>query len=122
MSDSIAYGRGDVVLVPFPFVTDFTKAKARPAIVIQNDIANRFSPNLILGLVSSTIPRKSYPFHYRIPGESELAAQAGLDRDSIVKTEVIIIIPKSSILKKVGSLPAEAMHDVDACLRLSLSL
>ena len=122
MSNAMPYSRGDVVLVPFPFVTDFTKAKPRLAVVIQNDIANRFSPNLILALVSSTVTKKPYPFHYRIPGESELAAQAGLDRDSIVKTEVIIIIPKSSILKKVGSLPAEAMHDVDACLRLSLSL
>ena len=122
MSDAIPYSRGDVVLVPFPFVTDFTKAKARPAIVIQNDIANRFSPNLILALVSSTVPKKSYPFHYRMPGDSELAAQAGLERDSMVKTEVIITIPKSSILKKVGSLPAEAMNDVDECLRVSLGL
>jgi len=122
MSNAMPYSRGDVVLVPFPFVTDFTKAKPRPAVVIQNDIANRFSPNLILALVSSTVPKKPYPFHYRIPGGSELAAQAGLDRDSIVKTEVIITIPKPSILKRVGSLPAEAMNDVAACLRVSLGL
>ena len=35
--------RGDVVLVPFPYVTDFKKAKTRPALVIQNDTGNRFS-------------------------------------------------------------------------------
>ena len=122
MGDAIPYSRGDVVLVPFPFVTDFRKAKARPAVVIQNDIANRFSPNLILALVSSTIPKKFYPFHYRIMGNSELAAQAGLDRDCIVKTEVIITIPKSSILKKVGFLPPEAMIEVNECVKISLGL
>ena len=120
--NEISYCRGDIVLVPFPFVTDFKRVKARPAVVIQNDIANRFSPNLILTLVSSTVPKESYPFHYRIRGDSKIAAQAGLERDSIIKTEVIITIPKTSILKKVGSLPAEAMNDIDECLRVSLGL
>ena len=32
----------DVVLVPFPFVTDFSLTKARPAVVIENDIANKY--------------------------------------------------------------------------------
>jgi mRNA interferase MazF len=122
MSNAIPYGRADVVLVPFPFVTNFTKAKARPAIVIQNDIANKYSPNLILALISSAIPKKSYPFHYRIRGGSKMATQSGLDRDSIVKTEVIVTIPKASILKKIGSLPPEAMFEVNECLKISLGL
>ena len=120
--NEISYYRGDIVLVPFPFVTDFKKAKARPAVVIQNDIANRFSPNLILALVSSTVPKKSYPFHYRIRGDSKIAAQAGLERDSIIKTEVIVTIPKASILKKIGSLPPEAMLEVNECVKISLGL
>ena len=118
----MSYKRGDVVLVPFPFVTDFAKAKPRPVVVIQNNIANKYSPNLILALISSTVPKKAYPFHYHIQSGTKIATQAGLDGDSIVKTEVIITIPKTSILKKVGFLPAEAMHDVDECLRVSLGL
>ena len=120
--DDISYRRGDVVLVPFPFVTDFAKAKPRPAVVIQNNIANKYSPNLILTLISSTVPKKPYPFHYRIPSGSKIAAQSGLDRDSIVKTEVIITIPKDSIIKRIGSLPSESMSEVDDCLRISLGL
>jgi len=120
--DEMLYKRGDVVLVPFPFVTDFARAKARPAVVIQNDIANRYSPNLILALISSRVSTKSYPFHYRIRSGSKIAIQSGLDRDSIVKTEVIVTIPKASILNKIGSLPSEAMSEVDECLRISLAL
>ena len=41
---------------------------------------------------------------------------------SIVKTEVIFTIPKSAVMKKIGFLPAEAMSQVDECLRVSLSL
>jgi len=40
--------RGDVVLVNFPFVQDFSKSKKRPALVIQNDVGNRFSSNTIV--------------------------------------------------------------------------
>jgi len=120
--DEISYRRGDVVLVPFPFVTDFAKAKARPAIVIQNDVANKYSPNVILALISSTVPKKAYPFHYHIQNGTRIATQSGLDRDSIVKTEVIVTIPRASISRKIGFLPSEAMSEVDECLRISLAL
>lgn len=120
--DDIFYRRGDVVLVPFAFVKDFAKAKPRPAVVIQNDIANRYSPNLILALISSTVPKKAYPFHYHIQSGTKIATQSGLERDSIVKTEVIITIPEASISRKIGSLPSEAMSEVDECLRISLGL
>lgn len=45
--------RGDVVLVPFPYVTDFKKAKTRPALVIQNNVGNRFGSTVIVALISS---------------------------------------------------------------------
>lgn len=108
--------------MPFPFVTDFTKTKTRPAVVIQNDIANIYSPNLILALISSTIPKKEYPFHYRIHARTRTAEQSGLNRDSIVKAEVIITIPKSSIVGKIGSFSREDMEKIDQCLRVSLDL
>ena len=120
--NEILFCRGDVVLVPFPYVTDFAKAKFRPALVVQNDIANRYSPNLILALISSRAPRKIYPFHFHIRHGTEPCEKAGLDKDSIVKTEVIVTIPKSSVIKKIGFLPDEAMSLVDQCLRISLSL
>lgn len=120
--DEKIYSRGDVVLVPFPYATDFAKAKSRPALVVQNDIANKYSPNLILALISSRVPRKVYPFHFHIHLGTDAAKKAGLDKDSIVKTEVIITIPKSSVMKRIGFLPAEAMSLVDQCLRISLSL
>jgi mRNA interferase MazF len=44
--------RGDVVLVPFPYVTDFRKAKTRPALVIQNDVGNRFGSTVIVALTA----------------------------------------------------------------------
>lgn len=114
--------RGDVVLVPFPYVTDFRKAKTRPALVIQNDIGNRFGSTVIVALISSAVPEKRYPMHYPIPHPSPVARAAGLKTASIVKMETIVTLPKRAILKRLGSLPREAVREADQALAFSLDL
>jgi len=114
--------RGDVVLVPFPYVMDFTQEKARPALVIQNDVANWVSSTVILALISFTRPRKRYPMHYPTKAGSPIALAAGLTMDSIVKAETIIPLPKRAIHRKLGTLPWEAMAEVDRALKVSLQL
>ena len=117
MSETSSLHRGDVVLVPFPFITDFSQSKPRPALVIQNDVGNRFSPNLIVAAISSKVPAKDYPTNHRLR-----AGTAGLDRDSVVLGSVILTIPQSSVLKLLGHLDEADMQAVDACLRVSLAL
>lgn len=51
--------------LPLPFVTDAAESKVRPAIVVQDDVGNRFSPNLILADSSSRVPEKDDPIHHR---------------------------------------------------------
>jgi len=94
--------RGDVVLVPFPYVTDFKKAKTRPALVLQNNVGNRFGSTVIIALISSSIPEKRYPMHYSVPYPSAVANAAGLKKASVVKMEIIVTLPKRAILKRLG--------------------
>jgi mRNA interferase MazF len=114
--------RGDVVLVPFPYVTDFRKAKTRPAVVIQNDIGNRFGSTVIVALVSSSVPAKRYPMHYPIPYPSPVAKAAGLKTTSLVKMETILTLPKRAILQRLGRLPGDAIREMDQALAFSLDL
>ncbi len=114
--------RGDVVLVPFPYVTDFKKAKTRPALVIQNDTGNRFSSTVIVALISSSMPEKRYPMHYPIPHPSTAAKAAGLQKPSVVKMETLVTLPKRAILRRLGALPREAMREADSALAFSLDL
>ena len=114
--------RGDVVLVPFPYVTDFRKAKSRPALVIQNDTGNRFGSTLIVALISSSMPEKRYPMHYPIAHPSATAKAAGLQRASVVKMETLVTLPRRAILKRLGALPREAMREADKALAFSLDL
>jgi len=114
--------RGDVVLVPFPYVTDFRKAKTRPALVIQNDLGNRFGSTVIVALISSSVPGKRYPMHYIIPHPSPVAKAAGLKMTSIVKMETIITLPQRVIRERLGALPRDAIREADEALAFSLDL
>ncbi len=114
------FKRGEIVLLPFPYVQNYKKGKTRPALVIQNNIANEFSPNVIVALISSTLPSKAYPMHFLIDLDAE--PRCGLTKNSIVKSEVVITIPKEAVVRKLGSLSSMAMKSVDECLRISLAL
>lgn len=122
MSNLPPYQRGDVVLTNFPLITDFSQAKLRPAVIVQNDIGNQFSPNLIVLAVSSQIPRKNYPTSHIIRSGTPAAQAAGLDRDSVVMAQVVVTIPKTAVTRLIGHLDAATMTAVDACLRVSLNL
>ena len=122
MSDTPEFRRGDVLLVALPFITDAVQAKHRPTVVIQNDIGNQFSPNLIVAYVTSRVPHRRYPTDYRIPVGSCEGRSAGLDRTAVVKTDTIFTVPKRDVVKRLGHLPRTAMDRVDECLRASLGL
>jgi mRNA-degrading endonuclease toxin of MazEF toxin-antitoxin module len=116
------FRRGDVLLIAFPFIQDFSKSKNRPAVVIQNDVGNAYGDNLILASITSQVPEQGYPVHYRVYAGSQIAKEAGLDKDSVVKAETIITVPKTHVLEKLGRFPPEAMAEIDRCLRVSLEL
>ena len=110
------------MLVPFPYVTDFRKAKTRPALVVQNDVGNRYGSTVIVALISSSAPEKRYPMHYPIPHQSPIARAAGLKTTSVVKMETLVTLPKRAVLKRLGSLPKEAVREADEALAFSLDL
>jgi mRNA interferase MazF len=114
--------RGDVILVDLPFIQDLSKSKLRPALVIQNNIGNRFSSNTIVLPISTTIPSKSYPTHYKIMASSTFGKKAGLNQDSIVQAETIMTIPQSLVKQKLGSLPLAAMLEIEKRVKVSLAL
>ena len=110
------------MLIAFPFIQDFARSKVRPAVVIQNDVGNAYGDNLILASISSQVPEKEFPVHYRVYAGSKIAKEAGLDQDCIVKAETIITIPKSHVIEVLGHFAPEALAEIDRCLRVSLQL
>lgn len=101
--------RGDVYWVTFS-----QPAGRRPAVVIQNNAGNRWSPATIVASLS-TAPRPDYPFVVALD-QKELGKPAWVHCESISTVEV------SQLEEKLGSLSPEAMRAVDQALKISLGL
>ena len=105
------------MLLPLPLVTDFAQQKVRPAVVVQNDIGNRYSANVIIVPISSRVPEQDYPVNHRLA-----AGIAGLDRPSVILAGTILTVPQSLVIRRIGRLPARDLVALDACMRVSLGL
>ncbi len=112
--------RGDIVLIDFPFPGDYRRSKVRPALIIQNDLGNRYSSNTIVAAISTTI--KDIPVHYLIKAGTPLAKRAGLTKDSAINVSVIMTVEKKYIKKKIGHFNPKDMQPINRILRRSLSL
>jgi mRNA interferase MazF len=115
------YHRGDLLLASLPFA-DVAKSKVRPVLLVQNNVANQFSGNLIVVALSSRVPQRLLPTQYKVTVGSPLAKQAGLVKDSIVDCGVIYTIAKSRVRRKIGAFSSQTMAEIDARLKTSLSL
>ena len=81
MPSTIAYRRGDIVLVSFPF-TDLTSSKRRPALILSPDCFNAAGEDLVLAAITSHITDDPNAVHLR-RGDF---AEGGLPKASMVKT------------------------------------
>jgi len=107
--------RGEVWIVNWNPARGSEQAGKRPALIIQNDIGNEKSTTTIVAAISSSV--KHYPINVEIK-----PPEGGLAHQSIVKTSQIMTISKKRLEKRVGSLPAKKMAQVDKAIKLSLSL
>jgi hypothetical protein len=75
------YKRGDMVLLPFPFVTtDGTKQKARPALIISDhSIRRRFNDLILVGITSQRID-EVMDTEFLIEEDAEYFGQSGLKK------------------------------------------
>ena len=109
--------RGEVHLVSFDPTLGAEIRKTRPALVVQNDIANRYSPVTIVAAVTSQVGSRLYPTEVPIK-----AAEAGLAVDSVVLLNQIRSIDRQRLARRLGTVEPLTMTQVDRALRLSLGL
>lgn len=108
--------RGDVFLVDFNPARGSEQAGFRPALVIQNNVGNKYSPTTIVAAITTSI-QKDFPFVVKLE-----AGEGGLEKRSAVNTAQILTIDKSRLAKKLGTLSPGRMLQVDKALKISLGL
>lgn len=86
----------------------------RPAVVIQNDIGNEYSPTTIVAFV--TAEKKNHlPTHVSLHTNK-------LFYPSIALLEQIRTVSKKRLTKYIGTLSKTEMRKIDKALKISLSL
>jgi mRNA interferase MazF len=117
------YERGDVVIVPFPFVTTFgVQQKARPALAISDhSIPRRFDDIILVGITSKRIDSIEATEYLIQDGTPEFVA-SGHAKSSVVRCEYVMTIPQQLVARKLGRLPITTVADIDKILKRSLGL
>lgn len=107
--------RGEVYLVSLDPTLGKEIKKTRPAVVVQNDVFNQYSPLVIICPITSTLREG-------ITMVIVEAGQSGLDHKSVVLAQQIRCVDKKRLVKKLGRLDEETLAEVDVALKVVVGL
>jgi mRNA interferase MazF len=109
--------RGEVYLVSFDPTLGAEIRKTRPALVVQNDVANRWSPITIVAAISSRPDEPAYPTEVRVdPPEGHLNVP------SFVLLNQVRSVDRRRLVKRLGRLRPGTMRLVDRAIQISFGL
>ena len=91
--------------------------KTRPALILQNDIANRYSPITIVAAITSKLDGSLYPTEVLIR-----KGEAGLKHDSVVLLNQIRSIDMQRLVRRLGAVDKETVRKIDMAVEVSLGI
>ncbi len=109
--------RGEVYLVRLDPTVGAEIKKTRPALVLQNDVANRWSPITIVAGITSRFEEPLYPTEVLIT-----KSEAGLEANSVALLNQIRSVDKRRLVRRLGKLRPDTMAQVDRAAMVSLGL
>lgn len=109
--------RGEIYLVSFDPTVGAEIQKTRPALILQNNIANEHSPITIVAAITSQFDDPLYLTEVLVQ-----APEGGLTVDSVVLLNQIRSIDKQRLVKRLGKLTDETMALVNPAIQVSLGL
>jgi mRNA interferase MazF len=110
--------RGEVYVCSFDPTVGHEIKKTRPALVIQNDVGNRYSPLTIVAAITSTVSPVPYPIEVVV----EPSAANGLGVRSSIRVDQIRTVDRQRLIRRLGAIDSSTMARVDEALKISLGL
>ena len=109
--------RGDIWLVKLDPTLGHEIKKSRPAVIIQNDLGNTYSPITLIAPLTSQNIESVYPVEVLLTKKD-----SGLEKDSKVLLNQIRAIDKKRLIKKIGRVNVEKLMHIDNAIKISLGL
>ncbi len=112
------FHRGDIYFCDFVEQGGSVQSGLRPALIIQNNMGNKYSSTLIVSPITSIVKKKDQPTHVYLDKDF------GLNEESMVMLEQINTVDKQVHIKEyVGSVnDQKVIAEIDKALRISLGL
>lgn len=106
--------RGEVYWIDFHPARGSEQAGRRPAVVVSNDVMNRYSPTIVVAAITGAPQTKQYPQNVTIPG--------GLQVEGTILGGQLTTIDKTRLEGFRCRLDAPTMAALDAALAVSLGI
>lgn len=108
---------GDVYDVDLDPTVGSEISKRRPALIVSNDVNNRYAGTVTVLPITGQPSDRSYPFEVLVP-----KGVAGLSLDSRIKANQVRTVDKRRLVGYRGSLPPQYLPQVEQALRTHLNL
>jgi mRNA interferase MazF len=92
--------------------------KPRPALVVQNDVGNRYSPLTIVAAITSAVSPVPYPVEVVI----DPTAANGMVVRSSIRLDQIRTVDRQRLVRRLGAVDSSAITKVGEALKISLGL
>ena len=109
--------RGQIVMLDLPTVSGSVQNGLRPCVIISNNKANKFSPNVIAVPLTSR-NKKDMPTHYAL----QPSKINGLKVTSTILAEQILTVSKNAIKRVIGVVEDQHIDNVNKIIKESISL
>ena len=107
--------RGEVCLVDFGKGYGNEQGGIRPAVIVQNNTGNKYSPTTIVVPVTSRQTKAHIPTHVRVKG-------ACFSKRSLALTEQVVTIDKRRIIRRMGNIKLKSLFKIGTALLIGLGL
>lgn len=121
--------RGEIYWVEFDPVKGSEQGGLRPALVIQQDVGNQYSPTTVVVAITRTLPPRPYPFVVVVePEESGLPVRSAINCSQIATIQKdkpgsrLRPWPGEHEVRPIGRLNAQKMAEVNQALSYNLGL
>jgi mRNA interferase MazF len=118
--------RGDIIFVDVESGRGSEQGGRRPAVVIQNDIGNKFSPTVIVAFLTSQQTKAKMPTHVYIDKRTDMILLPGKNLDSnisiVLCEQLRTLDTECRVTDIIGRLPEKSMKKVDHALLVSVGL
>jgi len=108
--------RGDIYYADLNPIVGSEQGDNRPALIVQNNLGNRYSPTTVVVPLTRNINKNPLPTHVLIPDVY------GLEADSLALVEQIRTIDRSRISGYIGHIGRKVQAEIDQALEVCVGL